>query len=382
MTDSALYDREGPTRDARGPGWTVKTNSRGIVVSRIRFFEHEDRRDPAWEKRERVRLGSQDFELQQGETYEVPVGLPYYQTFAARTRKVGPWQFEGYYVRDAPAIFPRLPVILGLDGGAHRPALVMAQFDQSECILWAMRELRPKNFQAGEFIALVRYLTGQATLDQLKIEERQGRWNTARAIAWVEQERRSPFYGWEMPWIKPNSGARFYPVMAKHEGRAVSQMAKDRELNSLAKLYAQQGIELQLSTEGWDHRGLVANFMLGDGRLKGTPRALFDSSCKWLLSGMAGGLVVAPPSQPTGGPKRDRKFEDTHDAWLNCACAAFPLNHADRMAALDTQHARDRAAQEADSRPQVAGLRPVQAPGPDGAAWGGIRLNYQENGHG
>lgn len=385
MAIANLYDREGPTRDKRGPGWTVKTNERGVVVSRIRFWEHQDRRDPEWEKRERAHFGNQDFELMQGETYDVPVGSPYYELFASRTREIpnqagtqlGQWMHEGYYIKDAPAIYPKLPVILGLDGGQERPALILSQYDKTIGCLWAMRELRVQGFQAGEFIALVRYLIGQATIEELMAEGKSGRWNTARALAWIDQERKNPYYGWEMPWVPYRSGIHFHAVMAKHESLQKNQMAKDAELNSLIKLYAQQGLRLNYHTDGWDHRDIVAGFLLREGPIQGVPRGLFDSSCKWLIKGMAGGLVKAPPTQRTGGPLRDRKFEDTHDAWLNGACAVFPLEFADRLQSMEAEQARIRTA-DGNIKPPGSGLRWTPKNADPGASWGGMRVNYRE----
>lgn len=377
---SDLYDchDEQEPLDHRGPRWSMSTNARGIIVSRVRFYAMPERAEPEWERRERERIGDQDFELAQGETYDVPIGAAYYQMFAERTHEVSRFKFEGYYVREATSFNSNFPLIVGLDGGQERPCAIVEQFDPANCILWSMRELRVRDFQAGEFIALLRFMLGLVTERQLMDEQRSGRWNTARSLDWIQTERREKFYGVQIPWLQPGSGLKIHCIMAKHEALQKSQMARDVELNSLRKLYIQQGIPLNVATEGWDHRDMVAGFLLRDGATQGIPRGVFDPSCKWLIKGLAGGLVQPPPTQRTGGPKRDRVYEDSHDAWLNGACAVFPLRHADRLRQLEAAQARGRVA----AAPGQHGLRWMPRQEMPASSWGGMRVNYREESNG
>lgn len=389
-----IYDcQDDSGADPRGPAWSVRTNDRGIVVGRIRFWALEGR-DATWEARERRRLPGIDFDLQHGETYDVPVGSPYWPIFAERVTEIPPsspaplerWRFQGYYIRDCPAISSRLPVILGLDGGLKRPALELCQYDPGVPgrplgVLWAIRELRVEGFQAGEFIALIRFMLGMATMADLEAEHKTGQWSTARAIDWIREERRNPFYGWEMPWVSPGTPLKIRAFMAKHESKQQNQMAVTQELNSLRKLYRQQGITLYPGQKEWDHRDVVMGFLLREGPVPGVPRLLLDSSCKWLAKGMAGGLVLPPPAQQTGGPLRDRMFEDVYDALCNAACSVFPLQQADKLVALEAQQARMReAAARREGASWQHGVRWQAEPQVDVASWGGLRRNYEETG--
>lgn len=386
MSTQPLYERAEAGGDPRGPAWSVKRNARGVVVCRPRYFALDDRSDPAWYEAEVARHGQLKTDIMQGEAWDAPAGTPYLPLFAERVHEVAPWKFEGWYIRDAPAVLPRLPVRVGLDGGLHRPAAIMGQYDEGLGMLWAMREFRPvtpsglpMDMQAHEFVAVLRYLLGLATEDSLAREERENRWSTAAALAWIAQERKTPFYGWKMPWIRPGTeGVRFVFSMMRHEVLRKDQLAPTKGLNSLRKVYAQQGIPLREATAGWEQRELALGFLLREGPKAGTPRLLVDSSCKTLAKGMAGGLIAAPP----GARKpyvEDRYFEDPFDAFLNMVASAGPLAHADRISAMEFRQAKER---DEKNRPPDLGIpRPQSTRQPTSATWGGVRSTYMENGN-
>lgn len=375
MSTQPLFDRREQTADPRGPGWEVHRNERDIVVMRPHYWSHPDRRDPEWAQVETRRIGSaMAFEIQQGERWDVPSGMAYYPEFADRVREVAPWQFEGWYVRDAPGVVPKLPVYIGLDGGYKRPAICMAQYDPRLGIFWAMREARLLDFLAHEVAALLRYLVGLATLPQLEAEHKQGRWPLGAVFNWIAQEKRQPFYGYELPWIPPGADVRIVPVMMKHEQKIRSGVAMDRDSMSIRRIFNQQGINLRMATESWEHREIVMRFLMREGAVPDTPRLLVDSSMKWTLRGLAGGLVQPTTPQRQGGPKRDLEFEDTHDALCNAACGAFPLAYADKLAQLETL-------QEEQRRKAQGGIgtkRPQYQPTP-GSSWGRLQNAVREH---
>ncbi len=399
MAVSDAFNVVGDTGDPRGPDYTVHQNRRGIVVLRPRYWTrfgetdeeslaNGDRRSAEWEMAERQRLGDHDFEVQQGERWDAPVGEPYLRTFAEHVHRTGPWEFKGWYVADAPSIWPSLTIRCGVDGGLQRPALIVAQYDPKHGVFWVQREFRPLtprgepiSFLCHEFVAVCRYLLGLATLADLEREGRattEQRWSTAAALDWIATEKRDPFYGWPMPWIEPGTrDLRFAWRMAKHEARARSQLAPTRDLASIRKVYRQQGIILGVGDEQWDHRELVLDFLLREGPHAGVPRFLVDSSCKTLLGGMSGGLVTAAPGRRKPYVE-DRYYEDAFDAMCNAMCSAFPLEHADRLAALEAAQRRERDAAAAKGPQPLHGGRyrpPVPAAG---LTWGGLRGSFEE----
>lgn len=379
---SELFNRVGPAdKHGRGPQYTVTTNERGIVVCRPRYFADEKRADLDWERAERQRTGDFSFGVAQGEHWDVPSGTPYVPLFAERVREVTSWKFEGWYVQDCPAVLQNMLFIRGFDGGLHRPALVAGQYDRKNGVFWAQRELRPLSpngqpidMQASEWVALVRYMCGQVTIEGLEREERENKWSTAATLAWIEQERRTPFYGWEMPWIQPGSPVRFADVMAEHEVHQKNQLAPKRNLNSLWKVYRQQGLRLAVTNKGWEHRELSLSFLLREGPFEGRPRLLIDSSCKTLLKGMAGGLSAAPP----GARKpyiEDRWLEDAFDAFMNAVCLADPLAHATRLMAAEGAQLRalKDAHRRGDGEPRGTRYDPQKIVG-----WDALKSSYNE----
>lgn len=386
MSTQPLYERSEAGADERGPSWSVRRNARGVVVCRPRYFALAERADPKWYEAEVAKNGQLKTDIMQGEAWDAPAGTPYLPLFAERVHEVAPWKFEGWYIRDAPCILPKLTVRVGLDGGLHRPAAIMGQYDDGLGMLWAMREFRPltpsglpMDMQAHEFVAVLRFLLGLATEDMLAREERENRWSTAAALSWIAQERRQPFYGWTMPWIKPGTeGVRFLFSMMRHEVQRKDQLAATKGLNSLRKVYAQQGIPVRDATAGWEQRELALSFLLREGPKQGVSRLLVDSSCKTLAKGMAGGLIAAQP----GSRKpyvEDRYFEDPFDAFLNMMAGAAPLAHADRISAMEFRQAKER---EEKNRPAETGIqRDRQPSAPAGRSWGGVRDTYVESGH-
>lgn len=385
MPSQPLHDRQDLSGiDPRWPTWTVKENNRGVIVCRPRYTAMAERRDKEWEAREIAQKGPDAFAVAQGESWDVPAGNPYLPLFADKVKEVSPWKFEGWYVRDADEWHAKLPIRCGFDGGLHRPALVVGQYDPTLGILWIKREFRPItangtliDMQAHEFVCVSRYLLGLVTLDGLRAEEAANKWSTAAAIAWIEAEKRNPFYGWDAPWVAPGTfDFQYAHIMAEHEAAQKDQRAQSSERNSLRKIYRSMGLNLRGATEGWDHRELAIDFLLREGPIPGKPRLWIDSSCKTLLKGMAGGLVAAGPGKRK--PYLDHSpWEDPFDAFANIVCSAFPLAHAGRLRRLEEYQEHQRqVAVVSDTTPRGTRWNPQVKAGP---GWGGMRQLYRED---
>jgi hypothetical protein len=379
-----LHDRQDQSGvDPRFPTWTVKENQRGVIVCRPRYTALPERRDKAWEALEIQRKGADKFAVAQGESWDVPAGTPYLPLFAEKVKEVSTWNFRGWYVQDATQWHAPLPIRCGYDGGLHRPALIVAQYDKGKGILHVKREFRPIthagtliDMQAHEFVSVCRYLLGLATLDQLRQEELQNKWSTAAAIAWIEGERKRPFYGWDMPWISPGMyDFQYVHMMGDHEAAQKNQMATLAEHNSLRKIYRAQGLILKGMHEGWDHRELALDFLMREGPKAGLPRLWIDSSCKTLLKGLCGGLVAAGPGKRK--PYMEHTvWEDPFDAMMSVVCSAFPLAHAGRIARLEEIQEQERRSEVA---PDLARGTRWSQPAKITTGWGGMRSLYKES---
>ncbi len=364
-----LFDREDKSGDPRGPAWSVQRNGRAIVVTLNPWaIPH---RDQQWEDAMRAKLGSDAaYERQYGRNWGTPRGDAYYPEFAARVREVKPWTFEGWYVKEHQRI--EGPFLRAWDFGYYRPAMLLGQYDQKTGVLWIQRELRLETMLVHEVRDLGRYLCGQASLDELKTEKRKA------ALAWIERERRTRFYGWPMPWFQPGEG-EFVDFAAEHEQEYTSGLAADEESKTAAMVLAQAGIRLRGQKAQWDDRDTILRFLLRESATcPGFPWLLIDPCAKWLLKGMSGGLVKPTKQQRHAGPKRDRLYEDVHDTLSYMAAACWPLRRVERMKQMAEKQlegeARARAVQDAQ---RASYARPTPAP-PDGNSWARVHSRWSE----
>ncbi len=365
----ALYDREDQSGDPRGQAWSVHRNARAIVVTLNHWCVPH--RDAAWEASMRATLAGGDaaFERQYRRNWGTPSGDAWYPEFAAQVREVKPWQFEGWYVREATGRLAGQPFLRSWDAGYHRPALTMGQYDQKTGTLWVMRELRVETMLIHDFRDLVRFLCGQATIEELAKENRKA------ALAWIEKERKERFYGWPMPWLNP--GEQFVDFGAEHEMAYTSGLAASEETRTAALVLAQAGIRMRGQKAQWDDRDTILRFLLRESTTnRGNPWLLIDPSCRWLLKGMAGGLTKPTRMQRQAGPKRDRLYEDVHDTLSYMAAACWPLRRVQKMKDEAEKRAESEARTRAASDQKRAGYaRPAPAP-QDGNSWARVHSRW------
>lgn len=325
-------DDEGPR--GHRPAWSVRRNPRGVVISLFPNCRPDRAIDGSfdkWEKAMRADLGDAAYERQYGLNWNTPIGEAFYPEASRHLHERSPGEFEGWYVRRATALLANVPILVGHDFGYKRCGCILAQYDDPRRggtgILWFMRELRVEEMVCHEVCALGRYLTGRATLGDLKREKRPD------ALAHIARHNLKP-------WLTPEASRRwrFLDYGAAHEKEIRSGLAASREELSWGKQYARQGIHVRGISQNWSHAETVMRHLLREGRRAGQPRMLIDPSCVWWLRGLAGGLVVAPPGQRMGGYKRDEEFEDVADMAHYVAQAVYrsrdlsPLEEEDAKA--------------------------------------------------
>lgn len=319
------------TDDPRGAAYSVRMLGPNVVITLQPHCRPD--RTPEWEARARALTESPAvFQRQYGLNWSTPGGNAFYPECADKIHEVAPWEFEGIYVHKADGLLEGAPIYVGHDFGYHRPAFVAAQYDDpakgGSGIIWYLREAKLDNMVAHEAAALCRFLTGRATEEDLASEGRK------QALRWIERERKEKFYGYEMPWFQP--GEDIIDVSAEHEKEILSGLAPSEEELTWARQYMKQGIRVIGRPTNWQHAETVMRHVLREGRIPGQPRAWFDPSCKWLLKGLAGGLVQPTNRQRFGGPKRDKLYEDVHDCACHIARAIYrradlsPLEESDR----------------------------------------------------
>lgn len=352
-----LFDRMDVTRDPRGPRWAVRANSRAKVITLQRHCRPD--RDLEWEAVTRAELGDNAFSRQYGLNWAAPLGEAFYPDGAANLAELAPGVWAGWYVRKASAFLDSAPILVGHDFGLKRNGCILAQYDDprknpnATGILWYMRELRVERMVCAEVCALVRYMTGRASLADLKREQRRD------ALARIEREGLRP-------WLSPEVARRhrFLDYGAAHEKEIQSGLAPSLEEVSWNLQYKKQGVHVRGIPSKWSHGVTVMEHLLREGRVAGVPRMLIDPSCVWWLGGLAGGLVVPTKVQKVGGYARDEMFEDVGDMAHYIAQAVYrsrdlsPLEEADRAARAANAAATPTAIRRRS--PYPGGRQPVE----------------------
>ena len=336
-SSAPLDNRTDPCEHGGRPAWTVRRTPRGVVISLLPNCRPDrviDGSYDKWEAKMRSEMtsefGPMAFERQYGLNWTTPFGEPFYAEAASRLIERAPGEFEGWYVKPARRLL-NAPILVGHDFGYKRAGLMLAQFDDprrgGSGILWYMRELRVTELVCHEVCALGRYMTGRASLADLKREKRPD------ALAWIEAHDLKP-------WFAPELSRRltWLDYGAKHEKEIRSGLASSREELSWGDQFRRQGVYVRGIPQNWTHAETVMRHLLREGRVRGLPRMLVDPSCVWWLRGLAGGLVVAPLGQRMGGYKRDEEFEDVADMAHYIAQAVYrrrdlsPLEEEDAIA--------------------------------------------------
>lgn len=358
--------------DVRGPRYSVRMlNGNCVITLQAHCMPY---RTPQWEAEMRATMSPAAYARQFGLNWSTPGGDCFYPEAAERIREIAPMQFEGWYIKRYPleecGPMEGSPILCGWDAGQLRPALVMGQYDREAQILWYFRELRLEEMQGPDVIMLGGYLTGRFRPEDLQ----DGPWKSPAALAWIRREQEERFYGWPMPWLPYDPRRQVLDFMARWEGNHPQSLAPSEEVNTWQKLARQRGIRVQGRKEGWDHRETTMRFLLREGRIKGYPRALWDPSCRYCIKGLAGGLQRPTTMQKFGGPKRDRLYEDVHDACTYIAAACYPLS-AD-LQRIEREQAAARESWEASiPRPpapfrQPEALRQIVTSSPPRIHWG------------
>ena len=319
------------------PAWTVRRNPRGVVISLLPNCRPDrviDGSYERWEAQMRASMSAEfgplAFDRQYGLNWSTPFGEPFYAEAASRLLERAPGEFEGWYVRRFGKPL-NAPFLVGHDFGFKRSGCLLAQFDDPRKggtgILWFIRELRVTEMVCHEVCALVRFMTGRATLADLKREKRPD------ALAWIAEHNLSP-------WIDPGAAKKFtwLDYGAAHEKEIRSGLAASKEELSWGSQYKRQGIHVRGIPQNWTHAETVMRHLLREGRVSGQPRMWIDPSCVWWLRGLAGGLVMPSLGQKVGGYKRDEEYEDVADMAHYIAQAVYrrrdlsPLEEEDKQA--------------------------------------------------
>jgi hypothetical protein len=296
-------------------GMTTRRNEeKGVTIARIEYRADPAKNSQRWlDEARRPYVSDADFRREILIDRTSNAGKLFHPQFAETPRR--------FCVR-CDRVPKGVPIIRGWDFGGARPACVWGFWHKGSRRFWALRELLGVDIDTYQFRDLVRYLSGQVSLESIK--------HHTRAMQMIEELRSRPGHGYPpMPWFE---GAHTFYDFAGHEGRMGPRgLVRSGEAKAADEILALGGINLYSNYVLHSQRTEVIN---GLSRLRedGHPGLLIDPSCIDLWDGLVGQIVYAKPtpSKPDPNePAEDNTYSHLYDAFGYALVSMAQLSDAD-----------------------------------------------------
>lgn len=239
-------------------------------------------------------------------------GRPFYPAFAEHPRR---------YVKAAPGLLDS-PVLRGWDFGSS-PACVWGQWSKKSRRFWVLRELQGRGIDAYQFRDLVKYLSGQLTLETLSVHK--------RAMEILETLHQNAAYP-PVPWFQ---GELSFADFAGHEAvRADPGLVKAGDARVAADILALGDIYVLPQYTFQRSRTQVING-LSRMRVDGLPGILLDPACPTLIKGLTGEIVYAkgtPANPEPNEPAKEDRYSHLHESLGYIVVNTVTLDNADFFA--------------------------------------------------
>jgi hypothetical protein len=242
-------------------------------------------------------------------------GKPFYPAFAENPKR---------YVARAPGLLDA-PILRGWDFG-RSPACVWAQWSKKSRRLWVLREIQGRDCDTYQFRDLVKFISGQLTLETLSVHK--------RAIELLEEMRYDKAYP-PVPWFSGSGLA--YADFAGHEAvRSDPGLVRAGDARVAADVLALGDIYVLPQYTFQRSRTQVIHGLSRVRDTDGLPGIMLDPACPILIKGLCGGVVYAKgtPSNPDPNePAKDDVYSHLHEALGYLVTNVVALEHADFWAA-------------------------------------------------
>jgi hypothetical protein len=269
-------------------GMSVRRNEgKNFTIVRIEHTADPHKRGAKWEEAAIKEFPSAaDFRREMKIDRTSNVGKPFHPQFVESPRR--------FVVRCN--VIPRNATIIRSWDFGGRPACLWSVWDSKRRRLWVLRELLGTDIDTFQFRDLVKYLSGQMTLESLTATYEKN--PSPRPLQMLEEIKGEPFYP-EAPWFE---GANRFVDFAGHEGRMGPRgLVKAGTPQTADEILEQGGIHLYSRYTLHSTRTEIIN---GLSRIAedGWARLLIDPSCKLLWEGLIGGIVYDRPTAKNPNP--------------------------------------------------------------------------------
>jgi hypothetical protein len=291
------------------PGTQIRRNdTRGFTVMRIEHTADPAKRPKAWwEKAMREYPSETDARRELKIDRSSNVGRPFYPQFIENPKR---------FIVRAREIPVGVPIIRGWDFGGDRPACVWSAWSSRSKRFWVLRELLGFSIDTYQFRDLVKYLSGQMSLEALNTDANRDAMKMLESLLY---EKAYP----KTPWFE---GPNRFLDFSGHEGlmgpRGLVPFAHKKtavEILALGDihLYAQftrhsartdtiNGLSRIRDCDDPNHKGC-----------DGHPGFFLDPACPLLIRGLSSGIVYAKATAQNPDPNepaKDAVYSHLHDA--------------------------------------------------------------------
>jgi len=295
-------------------GFAVRRNEeKNITIVRIQYTADPAKRSAEWLREAKRPYGSnRAWRIEMEIDRESSAGKAFYPAFAENPK---------LYVRRAPGLLDA-PILRGWDFGRN-PACVWGQWSKKSRRFWVLRELQGRDIDTYQFRDLVKFLSGQLSLETLSVHKR-----AIEVLNDLSLDSSIP----KVPWF---TGELSFADFAGHEAvRADPGLVKAGDARVAAEVLALGDIYVLPQYTFQRNRSQVIN---GRSRIRedGLPGIFLDPACPVLIRGLCGEIRFANGTAQNPSPNEPAK-EDTyshrHEALGYIVTNVVALEHADFFA--------------------------------------------------
>jgi hypothetical protein len=289
------------------PGMSIRRNNdRNFTIIRIEHTADPNKRSKEWEEQARREYPSlMDFRREMKIDRTSNIGRPYYPQFSENPRR---------FIAKCRNMPKGVPILRGWDFGGSNPACVWGVWSFKSLRFWVLREVLAYDCDTYQFRDLVKYLSGQLTLESLQ--------EHTRAMQMLEELRLDRAYP-EPPWFE---GANRFLDFSGHEGLMGPRgLLPAGQSKSAVEILALGDIHLYAQYTKQSARADIIN---GLSRMRechddnhhgceGHPGFFLDPACPILIRGLSSGIVYAkstPQNPDPVEPAKDAVYSHLHEA--------------------------------------------------------------------
>lgn len=296
-------------------GMTTRRNEdRNLTIARIEHGADPAKRSQAWlDTAKRPYPSMADFKREILIDRTTNVGRNFYPQFS---------EFPKRYVLKCMLLPKGEPIVRGWDFGGQNPACIWGIWSKRSKRFWVLREILGYDCDTYQFRDLVRYLSGQLSLDALAPHP--------RALQILEELKFNKAYP-PMPWFE---GKHHFLDFAGNEGVMTGRgLQRKEEAKTAAEILGLGDIILYSRQTLHSARTEVVN---GLSRIRedGWPGLLIDPACPTLWTGLVSGLVYAKATEKNPDPSEvalDAVYSHLHDALGYALVNMVQLEDADYL---------------------------------------------------